>query len=205
MQNFQDWLKEARVMILPIKKIEKMGMADKLPPAAMHGAYLDADKFNFANPNFEEAVLNGKFFENGNIGAGYIDSNGKKIPPQFNAHNPTDKYKVLRDLQTKTGPRKILIKVNMITNLTETNKKWKLFDPPKLDKEYYQITSIATNKEHFFCLNLIFNTPFLLANYPGGEPRNRPTTYGVINLGSEIAKILLNGRIRPLYESITIN
>ena len=47
MQTFQEWLDEARVMILPIKKIEKMGMLDKLPPEAEHGAYLDADKFDF--------------------------------------------------------------------------------------------------------------------------------------------------------------
>ena len=202
MQTFQEWLDEARVMILPIKKIEKMGMLDKLPPEAEHGAYLDADKFDFRNPNFDEAILNGKFFANGSIGAGYTDSEGKKIPPQFHAHKPAKKISSLAELKK---PGKVLIKVNMITNLKETSNKWKLFDPPKLERNYYQITSIATSKEHFFCLNLVFNTPFLLANYPGGEPRSRPTTYGIINFGNEAAKILLNGRIRPLYESITIN
>ena len=83
MQTFQEWLDEARVMILPLKKIEKMGMIDKLPPEAEHGAYLDADKFDFRNPNFDEAILNGKFFANGSIEAGYTDSEGKKIPPNF--------------------------------------------------------------------------------------------------------------------------
>jgi hypothetical protein len=202
MQNFHEWLKEAKVMILPLRKLEKMGMLDKLPPEAEHGAYLDADKFNFKNPNFEKAILNGKFFNSGSIGAGYVDPEGKRFPPQFHAHQPNLKIKSLIELKK---PGKVLIKINMITNLTETNKKWHLFKPKRLPKDYYQITSIATSKEHFFCLNLNFNTPFLLANYPGGEPRNRPTTYGTINFGTKIATILLNGRKRDLFESITIN
>lgn len=202
MQKFHDWLKEAKVMILPIRKLEKMGMLDHLPPEGMNGVYLDADKFNFKKPNFEEAILNGKFFMNGSIGAGYFDAEGKKIPPQFHANKPTDKFTSLIDLKK---PGKVLLKINMITNLSETNKKWHLYKPKKLPKDYYQITSIATHKEHFFCLNLNFNTPFLLANYPGGEPRSRPTTYGMVNFGRKIATILLNGRQRDLYESITIN
>jgi len=179
-----------------------MGMIPYLPPQGMNGVYLDADKFDFRNPNFEKAILNGKFFMTGSIGAGYFDAEKKKIPPQFHAHKPTNKFTSLSDLK---APGKVLLKINMITNLSETNKKWHLHKPKKLPKDYYQITSIATHKEHFFCLNLNFNTPFLLANYPGGEPRSRPTTYGQLNFGKKIATILLNGRQRDLFESITIN
>jgi hypothetical protein len=202
MQTFHDWLKEAKVMILPLKKIAKMGMLSELPPEAVHGAYLDADKFNFREPNFKDALLNGKFFETGAIGSGYFDAQGNKKPPEFHAHKPTERYASLADLKK---PGSVQIKINMITNLSETNRKWKLLEPQKLDKNYYQITSLATHKEHFFCLNLVFNTPFYLANYPGGEPRSRPTTYGKINFGKKIATISLNGRPRDLYESIVIN
>ena len=62
--QFNHWLllaeEEKNVMILPWPKIKKMGLDKFASGEATKGAYLDASKFDFKNPNFEDALLNGK-------------------------------------------------------------------------------------------------------------------------------------------------
>jgi hypothetical protein len=207
MVPFSEWLvKEAEipVMILPWPKIKKMGLDKFASGEASKGAYLDASKFDFRKPNFEDALLNNKFYETGSILPGYIDISGVKHPPQFKVEHETSDFKTLKDLK-RPGTR--LIKINMITN-QGTNKKWKwesFAKGFKLKKDYYQITSVEMG-DHYFCLDLFLWTPFMLQNYPGGEPRNRPSTYGNLSFGKIIGQVRIGGYPpRDLYDSIAIN
>lgn len=202
MQTFQEWLDEAKVMILPLRKIPPQHI-EKLPPEAQHGAYLDADKFDFKKFNFKKALLNDKFFNHGYIHAGHIDATGTKHPPEFHVFDQNKKIQSLADLKT---PNKFLIKINMITNVN-TNKKWKWVNRNRIisqNTDYYQITSVYGKGQHYFCLKLNMETPFLLATYDTGEPRSRPTTYGEIELGKKVGTITLGRGPRDLYETITI-
>ena len=208
MENFGAWMteeikKDMEVMILPWPKMQKMGLDKIAPEEAKKGAYLDLEKFNFAKPSFENAILNGKFFESGSISQGYVTDTGIKMPPQFKVKNETKKYKSLDELKSK-GSR--LIKINMITN-QGNNKKWKWESYArgyKPQKDYYQITSVQMG-EHYFCLDLFIWTPFLLQNYAGGEPRNRPTTYGSLSMGMPVGEVKISGnKPRTLYSSIAI-
>jgi len=208
MENFCSWMAEAvqkdmKVMILPWPKMQKMGLDKIAPEEVKKGAYLDASKFDFAKPNFKNAILNGKFFESGSISPGFITNTGIKMPPEFKVKDETNKYKSLSELKNK-GTR--LIKINMITN-QGNNKKWKWHSFAKgykPSKDYYQITSVQMG-DHYFCLDLFIWTPFLLENYAGGEPRNRPTTYGNLSLGMPVGEVVISGnKPRTLYSSIAI-
>ena len=207
--QFRKWLlqeDETNVMILPWPKIKKMGLDKFASGEALKGAYLDASKFNFKNPNFEDAILNNKFYSTGEIKPGYVDENGMKRPPQFKVDGQRDEYQSLLDLKQ---PNTHKIKINMITNQGNQKKwKWNSFARGfKPQVEYYQITSVEDVKEgvHHYCLDLFINTPFALQNYPGGEPRNRPTTYGNLSFGKEVGTVIVSGRPpKPIFYSIAI-
>ena len=207
--QFKEWLlREANVMILPWPKIKKMGFEDIASDEVKKGAYLDASKFDFKNPNFEDALLNGKFFKTGSITPGYIEKSGIKHPPQFQAKGEIRNIDSILDLK-KPGLNKI--KINMISN-QGTNRKWKWFSLEKgfiPQHDYYQITSVEELKggvsTHYYCLDLYLWAPFALQNYPGGEPRNRPTTYGTLSFGSPIGEVIVSGRKpKTIYKSIAI-
>lgn len=195
--------KDTSVMILPWPKMQKMGLDKFAPEEAKKGAYLDASKFNFAKPNFDEALLNDKFYMTGSIVPGFMDDKGVKHPPQFNANGQTDKYTSLSELKQ---PGTKLVKINMITN-QGTNRKWKWHSFAKgykPEENYYQITSVQSGMHHF-CLKLFIWVPFLLQNYKGGEPRNRPTTYGNLSFGKVIGEVVISGnKPRELYDTIAI-
>lgn len=206
--QFREWLcNEAKIMILPWPKIKKMGMDHLASDEAKKGAYLDASKFDFSNPNFEDALLNGKFYKKGEILAGYYDNKNLKYPPQFHVN---DEIKGLDSVLDLKKPNTNKIKINMITN-HGTNRKWKWFTQDKIDKnkDYYQITSVEVyskgSTEHFYCLNLFIWTPFVLQNYPGGEPRSRPTTYGTVSFGKPVGSVIVSGKKpKTLYDTIAI-
>ena len=207
--HFKNWLlveDETKVMILPWPKIKKMGLDKFASGEALKGAYLDASKFNFAKPNFEDAILNNRFYSTGEINPGYIGKDGIKHPPQFKVDGQRDEYESLLDLKQ---PNTHKIKINMITNQGNEKKwKWSSFARGyKPEKDFYQITSVEDVKDavHHYCLHLIINTPFALQNYPGGEPRNRPTTYGNLSFGKQVGTVVVSGRPpKPIYYSIAI-
>ena len=208
--QFNHWLllaeEEKNVMILPWPKIKKMGLDKFASGEATKGAYLDASKFDFKNPNFEDALLNGKFYENGSISPGYIGQDGIKHPPEFKANKEIVDFNSILDLKK---PDTVKIKINMITN-QGTNRKWRWIDftngyKPKRD--YYQITSVEDVKNgiHHYCIDLNIWTPFVLQNYPGGEPRNRPSTYGNLSFGKVIGSVSVSGRPpKSIYATIAI-
>lgn len=203
--QFKEWLiQETKVMILPEKKLEKLGFHTTIPDHAKKGAYLDADNFDFTNPDFENTILNGKFFAYGHIKAGYIDGGKIKHPPDFQAHEEIIKIKNLNELKK---PNHRQIKINMITNIGN-NKKWKWhnFSPDyESENDYYQIVSVELTPHHFYCLQLNLTTPFQLASYQGGEPKSRPTTYGKLVFNKKIGEVKISGNIeKPLYQSIDI-
>jgi len=208
--HFKNWLiNDAKIMILPWPKIKKMGFEDIASDEVRKGAYLDASKFNFGNPNFEESLLNGKFFKTGSISPGYIDKSGIKHPPNFEVEGEIKNINSVLDLKIP-GAHKI--KINMITN-RGTNRKWKWFDFEKgyvPQHDYYQITSVEEMKggvsTHYYCLELFIWAPFALQNYPGGEPRNRPTAYGNLSFGVPIGQVVVSGRKpKTIYKTIAIN
>ena len=46
---------------------------------------------------------------------------------------------------------------------------------------------------------------FVLQNYPGGEPRNRPSTYGNLSFGKVIGSVSVSGRPpKSIYATIAI-
>jgi len=191
-------LKEMNIGIIPMRKIDKMGLSHLVPdehPTAKHGLYLDIDKFNRGKTNLAKHILNGRYFDSGYISPGYISQDGTKHQPDFYGYKEVE----IGDLDELKSPGDKLIRINMITNLSETNKKWK-WDEYKSSVEYYQITSLATAGQHYFCLDLYIEKPFKLATYPGGEPQSKPTTYGKVIKGSLVANIIINSRSRPLYK-----
>lgn len=204
MFNFKQWfLKEMQVMILPVHTMKKMGIHDMLPPdhpTAKHGIYVDKNKFDSADSNLENIIINGNYYKSGKILAGYIDSSGTKHPPEFKVYKKIN-IANLKDLKKSTNK---LIRVNMITNSPRTGMKWSPTSTTKLDKNYYQITSIALGALHHFCLACYFTTPFNLSTYEKSEPRSKPTTYGNLQFGEIVGKINLMGREKDLYDKITI-
>lgn len=205
MFKFKQWfLKEMQVMILPVRTMKRMGIHDQLPPdhpTAKHGIYVNKNKFKQDNPDFENTIINGKFYRFGKISPGFIDDSGTKHPPAFNVRKEINFDKV-SDLKK---PGKKLIRVNMITNSNVNGMKWSISSDTKLPENYYQITSIAQGAIHYFCIDCIFETPFCLATYEKSEPRSKPTTYGNLKFGKVIGKLNLLGRERDLYDTITIN
>lgn len=205
MFDFKRWfLKEMHVMILPVRTMKCMGIHDKLPldhPTAKHGIYVDKKKFHGDKSDFADIIVNGKFFKYGKIVPGFIDDSGKKYPPEFQVRKELPN----RNISDLKLPGKKLIRVNMITNNNNNGMRWSLSPDTRLNRNYYQITSIAQGAIHFFCVTCIFETPFCLATYEKAEPRSKPTTYGNLKFGKVIGKLNLLGRERDLYDQITIN
>lgn len=202
MQKFKNWIfPEMQVMIMPMRMIKKLGYFNKLPatyPSAQFGLYLNKKNYELSN-NIVNNILNGNFYAYGKISPGYEDPEGKVVPTFV-----VGRKQNIKNISDIKKPKDKLIKVNMITNSKSTGGKWSFLHKYKIEKNYYQITSVTYGAIHYFCLDLEVKRTVCLSTYEKTEPRCKPTTYGKLNFSKIAAKIILFGREKDLYEKITI-
>lgn len=91
------------------------------------------------------------------------------------------------------------IKVNMMKQVVG----WRWTDGSRPETI---LVSVKRGSKHFYALRVEFTSGVNLTTFPDAptEPRLRPTAYGNLKLGEEIAKITLRGREHSVYGVITI-
>jgi hypothetical protein len=94
-----------------------------------------------------------------------------------------------------------MVKVNLI----RATVGWKWLEKAT-DIDTTIITTVETGQHHYYALEIRFEDGVTLSRYPNArsEPRLRPTTYGLLDLGEPVGRIDLRGRVHPVYERITI-
>jgi hypothetical protein len=198
--------------IINYSNLAKMGVADQMSdPISKRGLYLDIDnvdkplfakmKANLAKHKvgeaphpftddeinkLKQAQLNDKIYALGNVEGGfYTNKRTTKFPPKF------DHFTELQTFDTLKGA---YAWINLIDNSKKTNL-WQL-KTGRMKKDYYQLISISTKNQHFYCCKLHLSVPFKLgfdqkAKY---EPRNRIRTKGFLHFGKIVAKVIVQNR-----------
>jgi hypothetical protein len=89
------------------------------------------------------------------------------------------------------------------TNLFKQSAGWKWVG--EAPSPTSTLVSVEIGNDHVYTLNAQFDTPVELARYAEkkSEPRLRPTTRGVLQVGDKVGEIEVRGRVHPVYDKVT--
>tara|TARA_R100001086_G_scaffold159114_1_gene85262 strand:+ start:447 stop:1520 length:1074 start_codon:yes stop_codon:yes gene_type:complete len=132
-----------------------------------------------------------------NPSAGIISINPKKGTGSLKIHPVTTKVVGSPDEKGAT-----LIK----TNLFKKIRGWKWVNAPPGYENVTDLISVYNRNKHYFTLETLFPKGVNLQTYPKekSEPRLKPTVKkGFIKLGDVVGKAKIQGKERPVYDTIT--
>jgi len=162
--------------------------------AGRRGAKVTPPGF-FARYDIEDYVRGGKYVNT---------ASGEDITGRVYQTGSIDVSTGRPSLQTSDAPAALPVSGRKIrTNLFKQSAGWKWIG--EAPSPTSTLVSVEIGNDHVYTLNAQFDTPVELARYAEkkSEPRLRPTTRGVLQVGDKVGEIEVRGRIHPVYDKVT--
>lgn len=138
-------------------------------------------------------------------GGKYVDTeSGENITGRVYQTGSIDVSTGRPNFQTSDTPASLPTSGRKIrTNLFKQSAGWKWVG--EAPSSTSTLVSVEIGNDHVYTLKAQFDTPVELARYTEkkSEPRLRPTTRGVLQVGEKVGEIEVRGRVHPVYDTIT--